>query len=955
VVAAAAWGVGAVLELRLLGDMQVRLHGAVVTVVSGRQRLLLARLALAEGRFVQVAQLIDDLWEDRPPDSATNALQVYVSALRKLLGPKSVRTRGRSYALNGAAVVDVVLFRQEITAGLSAASSADDAAASGWLDRGLSRWTGFPCQDLDEVGFVSAARAGLTDLYLSGMEARAAARIGQGAAREMVPELRDLAEQHPFREGIHTQFILALAASGRQVEALAAYEHVRTELAEEFGVDPGEALQAAQAAVLRNELPIPPSGLPAAQPAPRASHNLPVALTSFVGREQEMAEIIGSFASARLLTLTGPGGCGKTRLAINVGEALQERYRDGIWLIELGAHTDPDGVLQAVALALGVKEAPAVALIDTLMEHVRDRDLLLVLDNCEHLAWACAEFSARALANCPGVRILATSRTPLGVPGEIEWPVPPLQVPDLQRIPPVGRLGEYASVRLFVDRASTVLAGFALTESNAAAVAAVCARLAGIPLAIELAAARARVLSVAQIAARLDEQLALLSDMARHGPARQRTLRQTMDWSFDLLTSREQALFARLSVFVGSFSLVAAEEMAGDDGDGLDVFSRLVIHSLVAVERDEDSVRYRLLEPLRHYAAERLAEKGETEDVRAWHAAYYLRLAEEAEDNLDGGSEQARWFRLLELERDNLRSALRELAERADMLGVARFVSALWRFFLVQGSISEGRQLLDQALCHPSVSGSVRARALRACGVFAHDLGDYEQAAACYAESLEFFRSADAKQDAAGVLANLGLLAANQSQFGRAVQLMEESLQLRRAVGDVLGIALSLDNLGMLALDQEDLPRAREFLEESLEMFRRGADMVGESVALNNLSRVAVRQGDIDGAVALYRKGLDLNRELADQWSTGYCLEGLAEIAASRAQMAEAASLLGAAAMLRERAGEVLPAVDEAEHRKLLAVVQATLGTTKFQEAWSHGRAHAIDDPIGYGLEYASR
>jgi predicted ATPase/DNA-binding SARP family transcriptional activator len=943
------------LELRLLGEMQVRLGGTVITVVSGRQRLLLARLALAEGRFVQVGQLIDDLWEDRPPDSAPNALQVYVSALRKLLGPTAVRTRGRSYALDSAAVIDTAEFSQEITAALSAASPAGASAASSGLERALGRWTGRPYQDLDDVGFVLAARAGLTDLYLSGMEVWAAARIVQGAASEMVADLRNLAGEHPFREGIHAQLIVALAASGRQVEALAAYQDVRTTLAEEFGVDPGDVLQAAHAAVLRNELPVPPPTMPAWRPVPRALNNLPVALTSFVGRESEAAAIRETLASGRLVTLTGPGGCGKTRLAVNAAEPLQQRYRDGIWLVELGARRDAEEVRQAVALALGVSEAPADALAGTLTEHLRDRDLLLILDNCEHLAWACADFSASTLANCPGVRILATSRTPLGVPGEIEWAVPPLEVPDPLRIPPLGRLGEYASVRLFVDRASTVLPGFALVEPNAAAVAAICARLAGIPLAVELAAARVRALSVSQIAARLDEQLALLSDTARYGPARQRTLRHTMDWSFDLLTSREQALFARLSVFAGSFSLEAAEEMAAADGDGLDVFSRLVVHSLVAVERDDDSTRYRLLEPLRHYAAQRLADRNESADVRAWHAAYYLRLAEEAEGNLDGGSGQAAWFRLLEREWDNLLAALRELAERTDMTSVARLVSALWRFFLIQGTLREGRRLLEQALAHPSVAGSVRARALRTCGIFTHELCDYEQAARLYAESLELFRSVGANKDAAGVLANLGLLAANQSQFGRAAQLMEESLQIRRARNDVLEIALSLDNLGMLALEQGDTPKARGLLEESVEMFRRGHDKMGESVALNNLSRVAMRQGDWDAAVALNRQGLELNRELGGQWGTTYCLQGLGQIAAGQAQMAEAAGLLGAADMLREHTGELLSAADEAEHQKLLAMIRAALGPAGFQKAWSRGRACADADPIGYGLEYASR
>ncbi len=941
------------LELRLLGEMQVRLDGAEVSVASGRQRLLLARLALAEGRFVPASQLIDEIWEDRPPGSATNALQVYISGLRKLLGPAAVRTSGRAYALDDAAAVDVMQFREEVSAGLRAAGA---AAASDWLDRGLSRWAGLPCTDLDEVGFVSTARTGLIDLYLSAVEVRAALRIGRGAAAQVLPELRALAREHPFREGIHAQLILALAASGRQVEALAVFDNVRDQLAEEFGVDPGEALRGAQTAVLRSDLPV---YLPVAadQPAPAARHNLPAALTSFVGRQPETADVAGSLATARLVTMTGPGGCGKTRLALNAAEAVLDRYRDGAWLIELSASTDPDGLVRAVAAALEVRDGLASESLDQLLVQLRERDLLLVLDNCEHLVGVCAEFAARALASCPGIRILATSRIPLGVPGEAEWPVPPLPVPDARRTPPHGQLGQCPSVRLFVDRAAAVVPGFALTESNAAAIATVCSRLEGIPLAIELAAARTRLLSATQIAARLDEQLTLLRDAARHGPARQRTLRDAMDWSFDLLTGREQGLFAWLSVFAGSFGIEAAEEMAERmaEDDGLDVFSRLVIHSLVAVERDEASVRYRLLEPLRQYAAEQLARRGETEPARTRHAAYYLRLAQAAEEHLDGGAEQARWFRLLEREQENLRVALRELTSRGDMLGVARLVSALWRFFLVQSSVTEGRRLLDQALGDPAVDGLLRARALRSCGVFAHEQCDYEHAASRYAESLALFRSAGAQRDAAGVLANLGLLAANQSQFDQAMRLMQESLQLRRAVDDVQGIALSLDNLGMLALDQGDLPRARSFLEESLVMFRRGSDLMGESVAINNLSQVAIRQGDMDAAVELYRRGLELDRELANQWSTAHCLQGLAEIAVSRSQLSDAAGLLAAAAMLREQAGETLPPPDEAERRKLLAVVQAGLGAAQFEAARSTGQERAAADPVGYGLEYVSR
>lgn len=962
---------GSCLQFRVLGPFEVLRDGQPVGPAGSKRRGLLAMLVLRANYAVSAEDLIDGLWAGNPPPSSANIVQTYVSAWRKTLEPgragrgggDRLVTVGPGYRLRiEPGELDLDQFTVAMASGQSAAAASDQRDAAEQLAVALGLWRGPPLADLAGLPFHRAAADRLEELRLQAVEAWSLTALCVGRGRDVLAAVQDAREREPLRERLSELVMWALFQDGRQAEALATYEETRRVLADELGADPGAGLRDMQARVLRQDPTLRPTGestLLEAKRLPGTSlNNLPIPLTSFVGREREIARITELLANVRLLTLTGTGGCGKTRLAINAAKTLLERHRDGVWLVELGARPDSSGligVVQAVALAVGVRGPPGSALTGALVEHLRDRDVLLVLDNCEHLVRACAELSERVLSTCPGARILATSRIRLGVPGETEWPVPTLQVPDERRMPPLGRLSGYASVRLFTERAATALAGFALTESNAAEVTAICARLAGIPLAIELAAARVKVLPVPQIAARLDGQLGLLSDTARHGPMRQRTLRGTLDWSFDLLAREEQALFARLSVFVGSFSLQAAEDMAEDNWDGLDVFSALVTHSLVVVERCEDSARYRLLEPIRQYAAERLAEQGETHNFRSRHAAYYLRLAEEAEHKLHGGTEQAKWFLLLELEQDNLRGALQELTESADMLGVARLISALWRFILVQGALTEARRLLDQALDDRSVTGPIRARALRAVGVFAHEQRDYEKAAARYAESLELFRAAGDKADAAGVLANLGLLAANQAQYDDAKALMQESLQIRRDVGDVSGIALSLDNLGTVALNQGDLPRARELLEDSLVMFRKANDMAGESVALNNLSRIAIKQGDVDGALALYSKGLHLNRQLADQWSTGHCLEGLAEIAAVRGQMAEAASLLGAGSTLRKRAGDMLSAADDAEHQRLLAMIQTALGAAEFEEAWSRGKAHADADPITYGLKYASK
>jgi predicted ATPase/DNA-binding SARP family transcriptional activator len=993
---------GSWVQFRLLGPFEVLHGGRPVGPAGTKRRGLLAMLVLRANYAVSAAELIDGLWADNPPPSATNLVQGYVSAWRKALEPgrpgrgggDRLVTAGPAYRLRiEPGELDLDQFTEAVSSAQSAAAVGSHRDAAERLGGALKLWAGPPLADLAGLPFHRAAADRLEELRLQALEAWSAAALHTGRAQDVLAALQDARKRDPLRERLSELAMWALFQDGRQAEALVTYEQTRRLLADELGADPGAGLRRMHTRVLRQD----PTLRAVSEPPPRTAspselkgepvepqpgrqgtdpglwptpseprtkgsvatspNNLPMALTSFVGREGEIEEITGLFASTRLLTLTGPGGCGKTRLAIRVAETLLGRYRDGIWLVELGTRPDRSaltGVLQAVTLALGVRETAETALIDGLVHHLRDRDLVLVLDNCEHLAQACADLSQRVLSACAGIRIVATSRARLGVPGEVEWPVPALQVPDEERTPPLARLPDYPSIRLFIDRAKAVLPRFALTESNGAGVAAICARLAGIPLAIELAAARVRMLSIKQIAGRLDMQLGLLSDSARYGPTRQRTLRGTMDWSYDLLAPREQVLFARLSVFVGSFSLEAAEEIAGDNGSGLDVFAGLVAQSLVVVDWYEESARYRLLEPVRQYAAERLAQQGETSNVRARHAAYYVRLAEQAESKLQGGTEQAGWFRRLELERHNLRGALQDLTETGDMVGVARLVSSLWRFFLVQGVLTDGRRLLGQALNHPSVAGEIRARALRTAGIFAHEQRDYEQAAAWYTEGLELFQAADNKVDAASILANLGLLAVDQSRFDEAVPLMEENLQLRQEIGDDSGTALALDNLGMLALHQGDLPAARELLEKSLVMFRTAEDMAGESVALNNLSRIAMRQGDADGATVLYGRGLLLNRELADQWSTGYCLEGLAEIAAGREQMTDAASLLGAAATLRERAGDALSVTDEAEHQRLLARVRTTLGKAEFEQAWSRGTTYAVTDAIGYGLQYLS-
>ena len=463
----------------------------------------------------------------------------------------------------------------------------------------------------------------------------------------------------------------------------------------------------------------------------RPPDNLPLQLTSFVGREREMAQVRELLEDNRLLTFTGPGGSGKTRLALVVASGLGRGFEDGVWLVELASLSDPELVPQAVASVLGVRETPGTPLVDSLRIHLGSRGVLLVLDNCEHLVEACASLAEALLHSCPNLRILATSREALGVSGETIFAIPPLSLPDPRRLPALESLPRYEATRLFVERAKAARHGFSLTEGNAMAVAQVCYRLDGIPLAIELAAARIRVLSAEQISSRLDDSFRLLTGGGRSALAHQRTLRTAMDWSHELLSEEEQAMLRRLSVFAGGFTLEAAETVGtgeGIEGDEiLDLLASLVDKSLVLVDQQEE-IRYRLLETVRQYGREKLEESGEAERVRRRHANYYLALAEEAERGLSG-SDQAPWLARLETEHDNLRAALRWSlggGEAEPGLGLA---AALWSFWYTRGHLSEGRRWLESAVFENGrLRTRTKARALGGAGYIALFQGEYEAA-----------------------------------------------------------------------------------------------------------------------------------------------------------------------------------------------------------------------------------
>jgi len=628
--------------------------------------------------------------------------------------------------------------------------------------------------------------------------------------------------------------------------------------------------------------------------------NLPLELSSFVGREMELAEVKRLLEKIRLLTLTGSGGCGKTRLALAAASKLVESFKDGVWMVELAPLADPTLVPQAVASTLGVSEQPGRSLIDTLSDYLASKKVLLVLDNCEHLIEACAALAETLLQFCLDLRILATSREALGITGEVARPVPSLSLPDLRRLPDIESLPHYESARLFLERTVAVKPTFTLTEQNASAVAQVCYRLDGIPLAIELAAARTKVLSVEEISERLDDCFGLLTAGSRTAMPRQRTLHATMDWSHELLGRKDRALFRRLSVFAGGFALDAAESVCvGEDlerDEMLELLSHLVDKSLVVVREQDGETRYRLLQTVHQYGREKLSESGEAGQVQEWHARYYLTLAEEAGPELKK-EWQVVWLGRLERERDNLRAAMRGLLGGAEPEEAARLGWGLWLFWGIRAHFAEGRRSMEQTLAaegSAAMPASARAKALFVEGMMANYQGDHLSAEPLIEESLRLFRQLEDKPGTAWALSNAGIAAIGQGQPQRAITLIEESVDIFLEVEEKWGASIQFCFLAVAWRDQGDHSRAKRLAERGLALSREVGERQSISSALYILATLAQTEGDHERARDLFEEGLTLSAELGNEADVAHCLEGLASIAAEEGRIARAARLWGA-------------------------------------------------------------
>lgn len=689
----------------------------------------------------------------------------------------------------------------------------------------------------------------------------------------------------------------------------------------------------------------------------RPLDNLPIRLSSFVGREKELAELRRLLKGNRLLTLTGAGGCGKTRLALAAAGELVETFEDGVWLVDQASLADPSLVPQAVASTLGVREQPGRSLTETLSAYLASKTMLLVLDNCEHLIETCAGLAESLLRSSPELRVLATSREALGISGEVAWPVPSLSLPDIRRLVDVESLSGYESTRLFVERAQAVKPAFALTEQNARAVVQICYRLDGIPLAIELAAARTKVLSAEEISERLDDCFGLLTTGNRTALPRQRTLHATMDWSHELLSEQERILFRRLSVFAGGFTLEAAESVcAGEDlerNEVLDLLSHLVDKSLVIMWEERAGTRYRLLETVRQYGRERLKESEEAVGHR--HASYFVGLAEEAEVELSG-SDQARQLTLLQTEHDNFRAALSwSLGERGNVEFGVRLAAALWSFWFARGYVSEGRRWLEIAVSQAgSAAPTARANALNGAGWLATFQEEYGAAKLLTEEGLTLYRELGDKEGIASSIAYLGFVAVlGQRTDVPIALLLEEAARLRPGLKDRRTVGNLLVLEGLVALGRGDLEQAVALNEEGLALFREARDPLGVVACLTNIGLVTLAQGNHERSATLLREGLRLAWELDHKLYIQYCIIGLAGVAASQGLPDRAARLWGAAEGMSETYGTRLARAVRTliDYEGSLAAARSRLDDAAWSAAWEGGLAMSPEHAIEYALE----
>lgn len=955
------------MQIALLGPLDIRADdGESIEVPGVRLRALLIALALEPGRAVPRSTLVDWIWGEQPPADAANALQALVSRLRRLLPDGSLEGQAGGYRLTvRPGAVDAVRFEQL----LEAARAGDDAQRTRLLREALDLWRGAPMRDVDmrDSEAVDAVITRFEGLRLAATEDLYESEIRLGRAAEQVSELTELVARYPVRERLVAALMRALGAAGRGSEALVVYQDAREALADTLGVDPSPELSALHVALLRGEV--------GAENAERRT-NLRAELTGYIGKYADIAAVRDLIANHRLTTLTGPGGSGKTRLALETAQTLLDDLPDGAWLVEL-ASVDANGdVAQSAIAALGLRDAllggaPNAEPIERFVAAIRDRETLVILDNCEHVIDAVAVFAHRVLGECRGLRILATSREPLGITGEALWQVEPLALPAEHADP--GEIEASPAVQLLRDRAGAVRKDLAADARALVTMARVCRALDGIPLAIELAAARLRTMSLEQLADRLDDRFRLLTGGSRTAIPQHRTLRAVVDWSWELLTDAERTVLRRLAVFAGGASLAAAEQVCADTGDGrnagveqwevLELLTALTEKSLLLTAAESEP-RYRMLDTIRQYARDRLEESGEADAARRAHLAYFTGLAATADPHLRRG-EQLEWLAALGAEHDNIAVAMRGALAAGDAAGALRLAAAAGWYWWLGGYKAEGLEFVSAVADAPAeVDDGTRALVYALVVHFlSSGRNDANQLGEWIRKAYEVSRRVRAGHPALAFISALERMLHGPAGLPTAFEplLTDDDPWVR---------ALARLQMGKMRIVLgQDGPEVDEYLAGALTEFRALGERWGMSFALTERANRFATRGEFTAACELFEQAVAVVTEvgatedivgLLSRQAQLYWLAG--ETAASAAAMAEAqrcadrvawpvalAELALAKAELARWGGDTEQALEqirvatailgsEAEMPQLAAAIHTLLGylTTDLDEARAH-------------------
>jgi predicted ATPase/DNA-binding SARP family transcriptional activator/Tfp pilus assembly protein PilF len=931
------------LTLYFLGTPRLELDGTAITLSHHKALALLAYLAVTRQPHTRQA-LAALLWPDYDPTAARGEVRRMLWVLNKSLGQGWLEVDRETVLLPSQPDLwlDIEQFRKLLAVGHQHGHPAGEVCPACLeplteavaLARG-DFMAGFSLADSPDFDTWQTFETESLYRELAGALERLVQLLSQ--QREALDEqaityARRWLALDPLHEPAHRQLMQLYAWSGQPAAAMRQYQVCVRVLKEELGILPSAETTALYEAIKANRLPPPPSV--AAPPAhsvaegqtlsqnlkpgmhetealaPTLERALPAQPTPFIGRQQEVAAVrtllTQDTSQVRLVTLTGPGGTGKTRLGLQVAAELQDCFADGVFFVPLASLSDPQLLASTIARQLDVREGGSQPVLQLLKSALQEKHLLLVLDNFEQIVTA-APVIAELLAAAPRLKVLVTSRALLHLRGEYEFLVPPLSLPEQSQAWSMEELRQSEAIQLFIERAQATAAGFTLTTENAAAVVEICRRLDGLPLAIELAAARIKLLPPQTLLTRLSNRLKLLTGGAQDMPARQQTLRNTIEWSYSLLDQAEQILFSRLAIFVGGFTLETAEAICSAGNSSLDILegvtSLLNKSLLVPQDSSGDEPRFRMLETIREYALERLVESGQLETLQQQHALFFLVLAEAAKLEVRGPQEVA-WLDRLDAEHDNLRAALDWSTALGDRVEIGlRLAEAMWRLWWVRGYWGEGRRWLEALLARTSARTSARASILDRAGRLARKLSDYQAARAYHAESLAIWRTLGDQYGIADALDNLGAAAWSEADYTGARRLHEESLAIWRTLDDPRGIAITLGSLGLVAWNQGDYATARQLHEESLAIRRELGDQGGISNSLNNLGAVALDQGDYAAARALLEASLAIRRELGDRWGIAQTFMNLGVVALNQGDAATARALYEKSLAIRRELG----------------------------------------------------